>query len=157
MFTNWITAIKAHDDDVDTLTKLERSERMSKIRSKNTKPERLVRSALHKLGYRFRIHARNLPGAPDIVFPSRKQVIFIHGCFWHAHENCSVANLPKTRRPYWRKKFARNKERDATNVRALRKLGWRVFTIWECETSKPDKVAQRLSRRLGPPGKPSNA
>lgn len=137
---------------VDTLTVEERSRRMALIRSKNTHPEMVVRSIAHRLGYRFRLHRRDLPGAPDLVFPSRKTVIFVHGCFWHAHEDCTVANLPKTRRSYWSTKFDRNKKRDALNANLLKQSGWQVFTIWECETKQQLMLADRLSQCLGPPG-----
>jgi DNA mismatch endonuclease (patch repair protein) len=136
---------------VDTLTVAERSERMSRIRSKDTKPEMLVRRLLHKLGYRYRLHRRDLPGIPDLVFPSRKKVIFVHGCFWHAHSRCSVANVPKSRRPFWRAKFSRNKRRDGSNERLLRRDGWHVFTVWECETKDMASLMLRLSECLGPP------
>ena len=142
---------------MDTLSAAERSERMSRIRGKDTKPELLVRRALHKLGYRYRLHRRDLPGAPDLVFPSRKQVIFVHGCFWHAHQDCRVANLPKSRRTYWRAKFARNKQRDELNSKHLKKAGWKVMVVWECETKKLDKLQKRLARRLGMPGQGSTA
>jgi DNA mismatch endonuclease Vsr len=136
---------------VDTLTVAQRSERMARIRSKDTKPEMIVRRTLHQLGYRFRLHRRDLPGAPDLVFPSRKKVIFVHGCFWHAHGNCNVANLPKSRRQYWTAKFARNKQRDDINAKLLVRSGWNVFTVWECETKDFQLLARRLLRGLGPP------
>lgn len=126
---------------MDTLTVAQRSERMSRIRGKDTKPEMLVRRALHRLGYRYRLHRRDLPGAPDIVFPSRKKVIFVHSCFWHGHVGCSVANVPKSRRAYWRDKFASNKKRDGSNVRQLRRAGWDVLVIWECDTKAPERMA----------------
>jgi DNA mismatch endonuclease, patch repair protein len=135
---------------MDTLTVEQRSERMSRIRGKDTKPEMLVRRALHRLGYRYRLHRRDLPGKPDLVFPSRKKVVFIHGCFWHAHEDCTVANMPKSRRPYWKAKFARNKERDQLNAKRLRQAGWKVFVVWECETKKLDRLQKRLAKKLGP-------
>src|SRR5262245_43917835 len=119
---------------MDTLTKDERSARMSLIRSKNTQPELRVRRLLYSLGYRYRLHRRDLPGVPDLVFPSKRKILFVHGCFWHAHDNCSVANRPKTRHSFWTNKFERNKERDRANVRSLRRAGWQVLTIWECET-----------------------
>jgi len=136
---------------VDTLTTAERSERMSRIRSANTKPELTVRRSLHRLGYRYRLHRRDLPGIPDLVFPSRKKVIFVHGCFWHAHKNCSVANLPKSRRSYWRAKFAGNKTRDSLNATLLTRFGWSVVTVWECETKDVELLTRRLRKHLGPP------
>ena len=134
---------------MDTLTVAERSARMAKIRSKDTKPEVLVRRIAHSLGYRFRLHRKDLPGRPDLVFPSRKSAVFVHGCFWHAHKNCKVANLPKSRTAFWADKFERNRRRDELNERLLKQLGWRVLVIWECETKGQDKLASRLSRFLG--------
>jgi DNA mismatch endonuclease, patch repair protein len=135
---------------MDTLTVAERSARMAKIRSKNTKPELLVRKLAYHLGYRFRLHRTGLPGRPDLVFPSRRKVIFVHGCFWHAHENCKTANRPKSRRAYWDTKFENNRKRDQANCAALKRDGWRVLTVWECEAKRAAKLAPRLSRFLGP-------
>lgn len=120
---------------------------MARIRSTDTEPELAVRRLVHKLGYRYRLHRRDLPGAPDLVFPSRRKVVFVHGCFWHAHDGCKVANQPKTRQNYWRTKFEQNKMRDRANESLLRNTGWQVFTIWECETKRGD-LAQRISRFL---------
>lgn len=135
---------------MDTLTPSERSRRMSLIRSKNTRPELLVRTMLHVLGYRFRLHSRRLPGAPDLVFAGRKSVVFVHGCFWHGHAGCKVANVPKSRTGYWLKKFATNRVRDLRNRKELRKAGWKVFTVWECELKHPQRVAKHLVSFLGP-------
>lgn len=135
---------------MDTLTKAERSERMAKIRSKNTKPELRVRRLVHGLGYRYRLHRRDLPGCPDLVFPSRRKIVFVHGCFWHGHEGCGVANMPKSRRFFWGEKFKRNQARDAKNKKALKMEGWRVLTVWECETKGLTALASRLARFLGP-------
>lgn len=135
---------------MDTLTAAQRSERMARIRSKNTKPERTVRGIVHRLGYRYRIHRKDLPGSPDLVFPSLRKAIFVHGCFWHAHENCSVANRPKSRTWYWDEKFSRNKKRDRKNANALRRAGWSVATIWECQAKSESFVAKKVSRFLGP-------
>ena len=137
---------------MDTLTTSERSVRMASIRSKNTKPELIIRKIAHRLGYRYRLHRKGLPGSPDLVFPSRKKVVFVHGCFWHSHDGCKVANQPKSRRSYWTEKFTRNKIRDKLNERRLRKDGWGVCTIWECETRNAEKAARRLARFLGPAG-----
>jgi len=136
---------------MDTLTTQQRSERMSRIRGKDTQPELVVRRSLHQSGYRFRLHRRDLPGAPDLVFPCRKKVVFVHGCFWHAHDGCRIANKPKSRRSYWSEKFARNQERDAANERLLREGGWHVFVVWECETKDQERLLDRLSKYLGPP------
>ena len=129
-----------------------RSWLMSRVRGKNTSPEMRVRSMLHKRGYRYRLHSDSLPGRPDIVFPSRKTVIFIHGCFWHRHEGCSKTTTPRTRRQFWQEKFDQNVERDRNVRRTLRKLGWKVITVWECETFNADKLLGFLVRVLGSPG-----
>jgi len=118
---------------------------MRSIQQKNTKPEVLVRRLLHALGYRFRLHQRSLPGKPDIVLKRHNAVVQVHGCFWHQHA-CLLSNVPRTRQAYWLPKLARNVERDKTNNRALRRLGWRVLTIWECELAKPKKVSRKLDR-----------
>ncbi len=118
-------------------------------RGKDTKPEMVVRRLAHAMGYRCRLHRRDLPGRPDMVFPSRKKVVFVHGCFWHRHENCSRSTLPVTRRPYWSAKFARNVERDAANVAALEAAGWSVAVIWECEAMRdPSRTAEQLKAFL---------
>lgn len=109
-----------------------RSYNMSRIRSKNTKPEMLVRSFLHKQGFRFRLHDKKLPGKPDIVLPKYKTIIFIHGCFWHGHKRCKYFVVPKTRTKWWLDKINGNVERDKKNVRKLKKIGWNVIKIWEC-------------------------
>src|ERR1041384_7536980 len=109
---------------MDIMTTAERSERMARIRSKDTKPELLVRRLLHRLGFRYRLHRRDLPGAPDLIFPARKMVVVVHGRLWHAHEGCNVANQPKTRESYWQAKFDRNKARDRANEQSLKDAGW---------------------------------
>ncbi len=136
---------------MDTLTKAERSERMARIRSKNTGPEIRVRQLVHSLGYRFRLHRNDLPGRPDLVFPSRRMVIFVHGCFWHAHGRCKTANQPKTHRAYWSDKFTRNKARDRANRQKLRRQGWAVLILWECQTKSCDKMRGRIVGFLGYP------
>lgn len=135
---------------MDTLTVAERSERMARIPSKDTKPERLVRTLVHRLGYRFRLHRKDLPGSPDLTFPSRKKIIFIHGCFWHAHQDCSVANRPKSRRSFWMQKFRRNVARDRRNEKLLRQTGWSVLTVWECEAKNTTRLTSRIVKFLGP-------
>ena len=135
---------------MDTLTAVERSQRMARISSKNTKPELVVRHLVFSLGYRYRLHSRDLPGSPDLVFRSRKKAIFVHGCFWHCHEGCKVANRPKSRTEYWDDKFARNKQRDARNQRALKNLGWRSLVIWECQLKGIKSLQKRLQTFLGP-------
>jgi DNA mismatch endonuclease (patch repair protein) len=134
----------------DTLSSQERSRLMSRIRGKDTKPELVVRRQLHSMGYRFRLHRRDLPGCPDIFLPRHGICIFVHGCFWHLHRNCKDARIPKTKRAWWRKKLEGNAARDKRHAAALRRLGWRVLTIWECQTEKPEKLARRLAL-LPPP------
>jgi DNA mismatch endonuclease, patch repair protein len=122
-----------------------RSANMSKVRGKNTKPEIAVRRAAHALGLRFRLHRRDLPGTPDLVFSRRKTAIFVHGCFWHRHEGCRKAGpAPKTRTEFWQAKFDRNTARDARNADALMAAGWNVATVWECETRDPEKLTDQL-------------
>jgi DNA mismatch endonuclease, patch repair protein len=133
---------------VDTLTIEERSRNMSKIRSKNTGPERAVRSLLHRAGYRFRLHVKDLPGKPDIVLPKYGAVVFVHGCFWHRHKGCKDATTPKTNKRFWADKFARNVANDQKYTRQLRRKGWRVIVVWECQLKAPDKVLARLQRFL---------
>jgi DNA mismatch endonuclease (patch repair protein) len=135
---------------MDTLTASQRSERMARIRSKNTGPELAVRRLAHSLGYRYRLHVKGLPGSPDLVFGRRRKVVFIHGCFWHCHEGCSVANRPKTRTAFWDAKFARNKQRDYENLKALSKKNWRALTLWECELNDLKTTTKKLRAFLGP-------
>lgn len=125
---------------------------MARIRSKNTKPEHIVRSLLHRMGYRFRLHRNDLPGCPDIVMPKYKTVVFVHGCFWHQHKGCRDGVVPKTKRRYWGPKLRRNVLRDKEHARVLRQLGWRVVVIWECEAEKKlntvnNKLRSVLSKR----------
>ena len=117
---------------------------MRRIRGKNTNPELIVRRVLHSQGYRYRLHAPELPGRPDIVFRTKRKVIFVHGCFWHRHSNCSRTSTPKTRTDYWVEKFRKNQIRDSENVRALLKSKWRVLIVWECETKNEDLLRERL-------------
>jgi len=129
---------------VDTLTPEKRSWNMSRIRSGNTKPEMVVRSLLHQMGYRFRLHRKDLPGKPDIVLPKYKTVIFVHGCFWHRHEGCKYAYNTKSRVKFWQKKFKENIERDKKNQKELSDSGWNIILIWECETKNIEMLAERL-------------
>ncbi len=117
----------------DVHTKKQRSYNMSRIRSKNTKPEMIVRSWLHKQGYRFRLHDKTLPGKPDIVLKKYKTVIFVHGCFWHGHKNCKHYVVPKTRTEWWLDKINGNIARDKKAQKQLKKLGWKVVNVWECK------------------------
>ena len=122
----------------------QRSRNMSAIKSKNTKPEIKVRKILHSMGYRFRLHSKDLPGSPDIVLPKYKTVIFVHGCFWHRHENCKYASTPKTRKEFWNKKFTENKKRDSKIQEKIKILDWRSVVIWECETKNIENLRDKL-------------
>jgi DNA mismatch endonuclease (patch repair protein) len=117
---------------------------MSRIQGKDTKPELIVRKLVFAMGYRYRLHVRDLPGCPDLAFPARRKVILVHGCFWHRHTCSNGRVVPKTRRAFWVKKLEANKQRDTRNKRALRKRGWQVFTVWECHTARPDWLTDRL-------------
>jgi DNA mismatch endonuclease, patch repair protein len=119
----------------DRVDKLTRGLIMAKVQSKNTSPEREVRSTLHRAGHRFTLHQRDLPGSPDIVLPRHRMVVFVHGCFWHRH-GCKRARMPSTNEEYWRAKFERNTRRDRKTQRALRALGWRVFVVWTCDLDR---------------------
>jgi DNA mismatch endonuclease (patch repair protein) len=130
---------------MDVVSPETRSRMMSGIRGKNTLPELAVRSAAHRLGLRFRLHRRDLPGRPDLIFPKYRTALFVHGCFWHRHD-CGLAATPKTRPNFWAEKFERNVERDGRNQRLLEGLGWRVVVIWECETVSEDQLYARLRR-----------
>lgn len=135
---------------LDTLTANERTQRMRRVRSKDTKPELQVRRLVHGLGYRYRLHAGDLPGRPDLVFRPRRKAVFVHGCFWHRHEGCPRNRLPKSpeRRDFWRNKLDGNAQRDRRNQAALREMGWDVLVIWECETSRVDTLAEKITAFL---------
>lgn len=135
---------------MDKISKERRSANMSKIRNADTKPELVVRRSLHALGFRYRLHVKELPGKPDLVFPARKSVIFVHGCFWHQHssEECADGRLPKSRLDYWIPKLARNIDRDSANIAELQSMGWRVAVVWECETANATRVVKRLRKFL---------
>lgn len=132
----------------DRLSKEHRSWNMSRIRGKDTKPEKLVRSLLHRMGYRFRLHRRDLPGKPDIVLPKYKTVIFVHGCFWHRHKGCKYAYSPKSRVDFWQDKFRKNVDRDRKVRRSLKSKGWRVIIVWACQTEDLGRLASSLDRSL---------
>jgi DNA mismatch endonuclease, patch repair protein len=136
----------------DTLSKEHRSWNMGRIPSKDTKPEKIVRSLLYRMGFRFRVHVETLPGRPDIVLRRFRTVIFVHGCFWHRHPGCRYAYSPKSRTEFWEEKFARNVVRDQDAQAALACAGWRVATVWECETRDLTVLADRLKALLGEPG-----
>jgi DNA mismatch endonuclease Vsr len=124
----------------DVFDKEKRSEIMSSVRSKNTKPEIIVRKLLHSMGYRFRLYREDLPGTPDIALPKYKMVIFVHGCFWHGHGGCPRAKLPKTNVDFWKEKIEKNIGRDRENIKRLNALGWKPIVIWSCEVKNPNKL-----------------
>ena len=140
--------VKEQGPKMDRVPQETRSRIMSKVRSRNTRPEILVRSLLHHLGFRFRLHRKDLPGRPDIVFPSRNKVLFIHGCFWHQHPGCGKARLPQTRTEFWTAKLQRNVQRDTENVQELSERGWTVLTVWECETKNLATLTEKLLRSI---------
>lgn len=131
---------------VDHISKERRSWNMSRIGSKDTAPEIFVRSMLHKMGLRFRLHRADLPGIPDIVLPKYRTVVFVHGCFWHQHKGCRRSGSPKSNTTYWHEKLAKNVKRDRKHRRALAKLGWKVILVWECEVGQPRVLRKRFSK-----------
>lgn len=133
----------------DILTPEARSKLMSKVSARNTGPEKKLRSLLHRAGFRFRLHAKRLPGKPDIVLPRYRTVIFVHGCFWHGHTCAKGTNRPKTRPEFWEKKINGNQERDGRNRQELENLGWRVLTVWECELKNQEELMTRLRKYFG--------
>lgn len=133
---------------MDRISKEHRSWNMAQIRGKGTTPELVVRSLLHRLGYRFRLHRKDLPGHPDIVLPKYGSVIFVHGCYWHRHKGCRFAYTPKSRTAFWQRKFAENIERDRRNLNVLDEMGWRVLVVWECQIANEDSLTDRLLRFL---------
>jgi DNA mismatch endonuclease (patch repair protein) len=135
---------------MDKLDPTRRSENMRRIRSKDMKPELVVRSLVHQLGFRFRLHRRELPGSPDLVFPRHRKIVFVHGCFWHQHSGCREGRVPNTRKEYWEPKLSRNRERDQTSLAALSQSGWSTLVVWECETKDTEALASRLRAFLGP-------
>jgi DNA mismatch endonuclease, patch repair protein len=134
---------------MDTLTRAERSLRMAKVRDRDTKPELTIRRLVHADGYRYRLHVRTLPGCPDLVFASRRKVIFVHGCYWHRHPKCKLARLPKSKLDFWLPKLEGNHRRDIRSARLLRRAGWSVLTIWECELASVDAVRAKYREFLG--------
>lgn len=137
----------------DTISRERRSANMRQIRSKHMAPELAVRKMLFAHGYRYQIHVRSLPGKPDIVFGRKRKVVFVHGCFWHQHgsRTCKIARMPRSNVRYWRPKLIRNAERDSDHVKALKKEGWTVLTVWECEVQKVGSLVPKLKNFLGPP------
>src|SRR5438093_50614 len=128
---------------MDTLTREERSERMSRVRCADTKPEMIVRSLVHRMGFRFRLRKKGIPGKPDLVLPKWRTVVLIHGCFWHRHEGCPNTRTPKSRVEFWTNKFDQNVRRDAEVREQLCALGWRLLVIWECELKDLDQLRRR--------------
>jgi len=133
----------------DKLSRERRSANMRAIQGKDTAPEMFVRRMVHGMGYRYRLHGLDLPGSPDLVFRSRRKVIFVHGCFWHQHKGCSRANEPKSNIDFWRAKLDRNAARDAEQLKFLRKIGWRVLVVWQCELKNERRLAAKLRSFLG--------
>lgn len=134
----------------DRISTTQRSALMGKIRRADTKPEMVVRRLLHRLGYRFRLQWKAAPGRPDVAFPGRRKIIFVHGCFWHQHPGCRHARVPATRRDFWAAKFARNEERDARNLAQAAAEGWEALVLWECEIVEGPDLEARLKKFVGP-------
>lgn len=136
---------------MDRFSKEKRSEIMSKIRGKNTKPELIVRKLAFSLGYRYRLHGQGLPGKPDLVFKSKRKLIFVHGCYWHCHgaKSCKKGHIPKSNRRYWSEKFLRNIARDRANLRKLRAADWSSLILWECQLSDLNRIEMKILRFLG--------
>ena len=132
----------------DHLSPEKRSQNMRLIKSKDTVPEKKVRSVAHRLGLRFRLHRNDLPGAPDILFPRRRTALFVHGCFWHRHKGCPRATIPKTNNDYWSKKFMRNVERDNRDREKLEEKGWKVLVVWECETKSEEAIESFFAKHF---------
>lgn len=140
----------------DTFTQSERSRIMAAVKSKDTGPEMVVRRMVHALGFRYRLHVSSLPGSPDLVFPARKKVVFVHGCFWHRHRCDAGRSMPTTKTAYWKAKFERNRLRDRKNRRRLRRLGWKTLVIWECQTTPRNlpRLKDQVARFLASPNAP---
>ena len=135
---------------MDTLSREHRSWNMSRIRNADTRPELAVRSLLHHMGYRFRLHRKDLPGRPDIVLPGRRTIVLVNGCYWHRHQGCKFAYQPKSNRAFWQAKFEENVNRDKRNHAELRELDWHVIVVWECETKDLEVLAKRLLKEIEP-------
>ena len=132
----------------DTLTKRERSARMALVRGRDTEPEKVLRAIVRGLRFRARLHDKSLPGTPDLVIPTRRSVLFVHGCFWHRHSGCALARLPKSRLDFWLPKLEANRKRDQRTRRALSRLGWRSIVVWECQLRETEKVRRRIAKFL---------
>lgn len=135
----------------DTLTKIERSIRMGRVKSRDTSPELQVRRMIHRMGFRYRLYVRELPGRPDIVLPRHRKAVFVHGCFWHRHAalGCKLARLPKSRLEFWLPKLESNRRRDQRDMRKLRNAGWQIMVVWECQLRDKERLENRLKRFLG--------
>lgn len=133
---------------MDNVPPARRSEVMSRVKSKDSRPEILVRRLIFEMGYRYRLHVRDLPGCPDIVFRPRQKVIFVHGCFWHRHSGCKLARMPKSRLEFWEPKLEANRLRDLSTRRLLVRRGWRVLTVWECQVGRTEKLREKVRRFL---------
>lgn len=129
---------------MDVFSREKRSKIMSRVSAKNTKPELIVRSLLHNMGYRFRLYRNDLPGKPDITLPKHKKIIFVHGCFWHGHLDCQRGNRPSTNKKFWNEKLDKNMERDKVVIHNLKQLGWDVLTVWTCEVNNTEKLKNKL-------------
>ncbi len=132
----------------DALSPGQRSRLMARIKCKDTKPEMLVRKLVYSLGYRYRLHTKDLPGKPDLAFHKKKKAIFVHGCFWHQHEDCKQGHIPKSNQAYWIPKLERTKKRDASNLENFRGMGWEVLVVWECELKDLDSLSERINKFL---------
>ena len=141
----------------DHLSKTDRSALMGKVRGKDTKPEIVVRKIIHSLGFRFRLHRKDLPGCPDLVFASKRKVIFVHGCFWHRHKRCKRATTPQTHADFWQSKFAANVSRDRRNLNALTKAGWESLIVWECSLKHVERLAGDLRQFFDSPARTSKS
>lgn len=130
---------------MDTLSPRERSERMGRVRGRDTKPELLVRRLVHQMGYRYRLHGKGIPGKPDLVFRSRRKLIFVHGCFWHRHKGCPLCRWPKSKLDFWKPKLERNRQRDRDNQRRLTEQGWSFLVLWECQLKDTLQLTQQLT------------
>ncbi|MBN1186111.1 MAG: DNA mismatch endonuclease Vsr [Bacteroidales bacterium] len=133
---------------MDVFSKEKRSRIMAQVKGKNTRPEMVVRSTLHKMGYRFRLYRKDLPGKPDITLPKHNKVIFVHGCFWHGHEGCPRSKRPATNIKFWNEKLDKNIKRDKNNIKALRKLGWKPLIIWTCEIKDTTVLKKKFEKFL---------
>ncbi len=132
----------------DSVTPAQRSANMAQVKGRDTKPEKVVRSLLHGMGYRFRLHRKDLPGKPDIVLPKHRKVIFVHGCFWHGHQGCRRGDRPSSNTEFWNKKINGNRERDERSMLSLANLGWDTLTVWECELKDKDRLKKTLESFL---------